>query len=538
MYPPSIAALERGDTRQQSEPRRKAYQLTAQIMSRKLGDTIPLLPDTTATVDVLTIFVPLRANSTLLKHFHTHLSQVVKLQIQPTPPCFNTFALQNAYLYLETQRVHRFENSSIMPTDQNFDLAAQSALHLHLQPHPQVNGVTQLILLIGKRYFADPWSGFEEVTAQRLCTTITLGALSKTENAVTAIRTIEIRTDLSSPIRNRENARLESVRLVRDFLRQPEASLDATIPVTRIQIQPPRIPSLLWHVMQNVVPRILRPLQRTYDKLRKRIVKEQWTLMSTKIGDNHPPRLIAHSVDLFQADPFPIATAQGEFLFFEEFSYARSRGHIAVAPICPDGALGPKKTVLERPYHLSFPTFFSYHDEIFMLPEQSASGTLIAYRTDNFPYNWEAAKTIMAGVCAKDPILYEQNGTWWLFFSDGAFHSGDNNLYLFSSTCPFGPWHPHPQNPIVNTLQGARMAGALFRNERGELIRPGQDCRRDYGDGVILHKISALTPTRYHEELLQRIALPSNPSHTSRMHTYNILNGRLWTDTTQYNLSY
>ena len=79
------------------------------------------------------------------------------------------------------------------------------------------------------------------------------------------------------------------------------------------------------------------------------------------------------------------------------------------------------------------------------------------------PWRWEYFQTVMDGVYLVDGTLFEYNGRFWLF---GAIRveggSSHDELYLFSGPSPFGPFTPHPKNPVVSDVRRARPAGRIF----------------------------------------------------------------------------
>ena len=64
---------------------------------------------------------------------------------------------------------------------------------------------------------------------------------------------------------------------------------------------------------------------------------------------------------------------------------------------------------------------------------------------------------------------------------------------------------PHRLNPLKIDVTSSRPAGPLFERD-GMLLRPAQDCSSTYGAAVVLHRIVELTPDRFQEQCLGRIA--------------------------------
>lgn len=185
--------------------------------------------------------------------------------------------------------------------------------------------------------------------------------------------------------------------------------------------------------------------------------------------------------DWSYADPFLYECRGKHYIFFESVSDSHPKGEIWFVELDEAGNAGQPERALVRDYHLSYPQVFAWRDEIYMLPETCENGSVEVYRAVDFPRRWELAATLLSNVQAADSTIFEDGGKWWLFTAGiGGKDLGRSELSLFFSDSLFGPWMPHPKNPIVCDVSGARPAGALFY-EQGELIRPAQDCSGDTG---------------------------------------------------------
>jgi hypothetical protein len=200
-----------------------------------------------------------------------------------------------------------------------------------------------------------------------------------------------------------------------------------------------------------------------------------------------------------EADPFVIEHDGRQFLFFEELPPS-GRGRIAVREIRRDLPPTAPLTVLEPPYHVSYPFLIRQGDQVLMLPETSENETVELYRATEFPYRWRLEKVLCEGVALADTTPFFYGGTW--FFFTTAIHSGE--LLLFYSDQLDGKWHYHRRNPISSDVRTARMAGALF-DRAGRLIRPAQDGSTRYGCAIILNEITALSTSEYSERVIERI---------------------------------
>ncbi|MEM5383451.1 hypothetical protein VSR68_07590 [Paraburkholderia phymatum] len=226
--------------------------------------------------------------------------------------------------------------------------------------------------------------------------------------------------------------------------------------------------------------------------------------------------------DHFYADPFLWKDESGQYhLFFEELSYEENRGVISHVMLDSLGKrfIDAPKVVLRQPYHLSYPFLFQYGGAIFMIPETSANRTIEVYRASQFPITWVLHKILLDDVIAADTTLFQDGVTWWMWTSV-AKHGEPNydELSLYYADTPFGPWTPHPLNPVVSDCRSARMAGNVFRDRRNRLIRPAQDCEHSYGGAIRFCEITELTRTTYAERIWRN---GEPPEGFDGVHTWN-----------------
>jgi len=239
----------------------------------------------------------------------------------------------------------------------------------------------------------------------------------------------------------------------------------------------------------------------------------------------------------FWADPCVFRHAGRSYIFVEEYRYSVCRGRIVALELGAD--LKPVHThvVLEAPSHLSYPFVFGWQGEVYMVVESAAARRLDLYRARRFPDDWEPLGELLSGRAVVDATVHCEDGHWYLFanVADSAFDDGGrilDDLYLFHADSPLGPWRPHPANPLVCDVRHARPAGRLFRHG-GRLIRPAQDCSTDYGYAIVFHEVLELSPQRYAERPLGRLAPDWWPGLRG-CHTYSVdgdlqaLDGKQW----------
>jgi hypothetical protein len=212
-----------------------------------------------------------------------------------------------------------------------------------------------------------------------------------------------------------------------------------------------------------------------------------------------PPR------DRDWADPFVIKRGDRRFIFFEEMPYSTGKGHISAIEIMANGEPGVARMVLDRPYHLSYPFVFEWGGELYMLPETAQNRTVELYRCEEFPDRWSLQQVLIEDISAFDATLWFQDGCWWLFVNVAeAGASPSEELHLYWSESPLGPWAAHPANPVVSDARHARGAGPLFMRD-GVLYRPSQDCSSAYGNAVSVNRVDVLDRSEYREVPVSRI---------------------------------
>lgn len=277
--------------------------------------------------------------------------------------------------------------------------------------------------------------------------------------------------------------------------------------------------AIVWRYPGNLVRKLYIALFRN----------EQWVLLTRQTGNDGklfaldyfrkliPPR------DRFWADPFVVMHDGEQYVFFEELLYGRGIGHLACIRLNADGSYSEAVTVLEKPYHLSYPFIFQYQGQYYLIPETAANRTVEVYRCEAFPHRWVFEKNLMTGVEAYDATLLEHGGRWWMFVSMRHHpHCSPNEaLYLFHADSPLSTeWQAHPQNPVVALASHARPAGRIFE-QAGKLYRPSQNCAGVYGRGLNINLITQLDTHHYSEETISH-CMPDGEHDMNGLHTLGI----------------
>jgi hypothetical protein len=230
-----------------------------------------------------------------------------------------------------------------------------------------------------------------------------------------------------------------------------------------------------------------------------------------------PPRGFSY------ADPFPIEHQGRHYLFFEHYGHSDMRGIISWVEIDPRGNPSEPRAAPQSDYHLSFPCVFEHDGQIYMIPETRTTRRIELWRAERFPDRWILDRVLIDNISAVDAAWMRYQDRYWLFAGvmlDGS--SSSDQLHLYWSTSPFGPWRPHRKNPVATSIRGARPAGRPFIHG-GQLYRPGQDCAKLYGHQVRLYRVDRLNDSEYHET---EVALMPPDWLTGNIgtHTYNFDN--------------
>lgn len=222
--------------------------------------------------------------------------------------------------------------------------------------------------------------------------------------------------------------------------------------------------------------------------------------------------------DRFFADPFILDVTDNEIkILVEEFPYKEWKGKISLLTIGrSDYKLKSKKILLELDTHLSFPFIYRTKTDIFVIPENSASGQLNAYRyvAKNESLRFEGALLEQPVI---DPIIIHQDNHYLLF---GTLHDKqeNKNLYSWQSEEPLRGYIPTSNIPIKSDNSCGRRGGDFF-SLNNELYSATQSCINNYGEALNICKVTDLSNMTLKEEVISTI-YPNIP-YANGLHTFN-----------------
>ncbi len=330
----------------------------------------------------------------------------------------------------------------------------------------------------------------------------------------------------NSPRRNRLRAVRKAVnffrRLLECLMRGRDILCSArpatlSVPARYPALPTPTVPALTrlsWRLVSNWV------IHRSTSKR----ALDQWQVAYYFSDENESGyrfeqlRYLVPPEDRFWADPFAVEYQGRYFIFFEEMPYRTGKGHLMAMEVFDNAEPSEAQVILEQPYHLSYPFVFDWEGVLYMIPETAENRTVELYRCEAFPQRWRLHEILLRDVDAVDTTLWREGPRWWMFvnIAEPGVDSTDE-LHLYWSATPFGPWVAHRDNPVISDVRCARPAGPLFLRDR-ILFRPSQDCSLGYGHSVLINRVQVLSEDAYKETAVDRIA-PRWRRDVQRVHT-------------------
>ena len=311
---------------------------------------------------------------------------------------------------------------------------------------------------------------------------------------------------------------------------QPDDSSTATQP--RAQPAPLPLPS---SAVQRVVQRLRGVWVQHRLQSRLRWLSEAWQigvidqpLHDWVLGSSMPAvRWLPSPPGVgYWADPMADGVSH-DHLLCEYYDETTSVGRIERLAL-QDSTVSERTVLpLGRGQHASFPLVQTIGGRRIGVVETAALGLCQLHEVAD-DGTWHPIATVLDGVAAADPALFEWDGRFWLAYTDIALGAFDN-LCLLHAPALEGPWQPHANNPVKVDVTSARMAGGLFW-QHGALYRPAQNCLQTYGGSVLLQRVLHCSPTAFAEEMVRELRPdPSGPCPDG-MHTLSAWGPRTLVD--------
>lgn len=230
--------------------------------------------------------------------------------------------------------------------------------------------------------------------------------------------------------------------------------------------------------------------------------------------------------DKWFADPF-ILSCDDEFaeVLVEEFDKNVGKGRVAQLRIDIKKAVIVNCSILlDLDTHLSYPMILKRDNKIFVLPENSKSGSWDVYE-------YMDSRLVKLNRLIDKPLtdatLAQIEGEYYVFATQAPNPNG-NILSIYHSVTQFGPFSLLENVRFKEQI--ARMGGDFFSDTKGNLVRVAQDCNKAYGRKVLFQKIKK-TGTHFSFETIGEL---SPGRKYAGLHTYNQKDGLLIIDLKKY----
>lgn len=258
--------------------------------------------------------------------------------------------------------------------------------------------------------------------------------------------------------------------------------------------------------------------------IRRFVYEQHWTIGFIEepiqnIISNKP--YVVHYVkgmpkDRWFADPFILDYNDSYiYVLVEEFCYSVRRGRIAKLEIARnDYRLVDYKILLDKTTHLSFPFIFRENGQIYVCPENSASGMWTRYRYDK-EKDVLLREDVLIDAPLTDAIISNLFGER-LVISTIIPNQNGNILSVYSNAGYF-------IKDLKFESNIARNAGDII-SIGDKVYRPAQDCNGSYGKAVILQEVLKSDNGSFTFKNVGRIE-SNNDKFTTGCHTFNTYNG-------------
>lgn len=258
-------------------------------------------------------------------------------------------------------------------------------------------------------------------------------------------------------------------------------------------------------------------------KLQKRFTIQVYNIgiTSTSIIDNgidkNSIKWLEHNYyDRFFADPFLwYQDDENYYILVEEMCFFEEYGKISLLTVDKlKFSLKNKKTIIEEPFHLSFP-YCKLNGNI-IVPEAGQSGKCTCYILSKDTHN-VISKEVISDIGIIDPIFLGEINNSLLLGSK--IEDPNEKIYIFEKDAK-GKYKPRDK-PLYTSKQKSRNGGDFF-TYKNKFYRPAQDCTIRYGCGIQLMNIINKTNNLYLESEDKYLSSQKCLFYNETFHTFNV----------------
>jgi hypothetical protein len=267
------------------------------------------------------------------------------------------------------------------------------------------------------------------------------------------------------------------------------------------------------------------------DMLKKLFYEWEWLCAYRFIneGESLPSKgqiynynIIKMPKNYWAADPFVFEKDGNIDIFFEYYSMDHRKGVLGHKRL--NETDGRVNVIYEFQGHTSYPCIFEYKDNIYMIPETKADGTLVILKCVEYPLKWEVKNILLKNVKLVDSTPFWVKGIPYIFL----YEENVKNVQI--STLSIGELDIE-EGKIKNIVPAIRYekstgrpAGhVLMRND--EIIRVTQPGINHYGENVSFYVLKKNSRGQYTESECAKltpnqIAIDANEKIVG-VHTFN-----------------
>ena len=211
------------------------------------------------------------------------------------------------------------------------------------------------------------------------------------------------------------------------------------------------------------------------------------------------------------ADPI-MYTVNGEhYLFVEVFEEKKKKAAIGYYQF-ETGKPVYKGIIIESSYHMSYPCVFEYNGEHYMIPESSANDSISLYKAEHFPEKWTKEIDLVKGEKYVDSTVVSNDEGIFIL----SYKTTKNGWQLVQFILDMENKSVKEKSTIDYDENVGRPGGYVFCGNK----RPAQDCRKKYGENLLIYEVDSYVP--YREHRLRTISAKDIKTirNFERIHTY------------------
>lgn len=243
----------------------------------------------------------------------------------------------------------------------------------------------------------------------------------------------------------------------------------------------------------------------------KAFVGGKWNV-AFRLKDEKQFKVVETPKDIWIADPILFSKENEEYLFVEVYEKKKKKAAIGYYQFV-DGNPVYKGIIISNSYHMSYPYVFSFDGNYYMIPESSANDTITLYKAEKFPDKWCKVKDLISGEKYVDSTVIKDKDKIYLF----TYKAIKNGWKLVHFELDMEKYELKEKSHIFYDKNIGRPAGVCSDNKK----RVAQDCRKKYGENLLVYTIESFEPYNEKLEQLLNVDYFNVDKKYARVHTYS-----------------